>query len=257
MLQTVQWVYQERKTGLKFTSNSSITPHVWYDASNDRDLQDSLCIGGALILMAGASVSYHANKLRHVGSAGSSENEYMELERATRRIMWLRNLLTSMQMYRVTKLSHSVLSTTSFGNLKSSADTCVNYGRETRLHNRTPTYLNRATGRRLLWITVFEGNDYGGKWAILDEYGSSTIQIIAADVSPQGQNGPASDTIWKVRGPDGEFSVDKIVTILDAIGVADLVREATVVIGDNITALKWAFVDAVTPGNAHIRASYH
>jgi hypothetical protein len=60
-----------------------------------------------------------------------------------------------------------------------------------------------------------------------------------------------------VRGPDGEFSVDKSVTILDAIGVADLVRDATVVIGDNITALKWASVDAVTPGNAHIRASYH
>ena len=73
----------------------------------------------------------------------------------------------------------------------------------------------------------------------------------------RGQNGPASDTIWMVRGPDGEFSVDKSVTILDAIGVAELVRDATVVIGDNITALKWAFVDAVTPGNAHIRASYH
>jgi hypothetical protein len=133
----------------------------------------------------------------------------------------------------------------------------VNYGRETRLHNRTPTYLNRTTGRRLLWITVFEGTDYGGKWAILDEYGTSTIQIIAADVSSQGQNGPASDTIWMVRGPDGEFLVDKSVTILDAIGVAELVRDATVVIGDNITALKWASVDAVTPGNAHIRASYH
>ena len=60
-----------------------------------------------------------------------------------------------------------------------------------------------------------------------------------------------------VRGPDGEFSVDKSVTIIDAIGVADLVRDATVVIDDNITALKWASVDAVTPGNAHIRASYH
>jgi hypothetical protein len=175
MLQTVQWFYQERKTGLKFTSNSSIISHVRCDASNDRDLQDSLCIGGALILMAGASVSYHANKLRHVGSAGSSENEYMELERATRCIMWLRNLLTSMQMFRVTKLSMANVKTTVNGNL--------NYGRETRLHNRTPTYLNRTTGRLLLWLTVFEGNYYGGKWAILDEYGSSTIQIIATDVS--------------------------------------------------------------------------
>ena len=41
----------------------------------------------------------------------------------------------------------------------------------------------------LLLLIVFEGNDHGGKWAILDEYGSSTIQIIAADVSAQGQNG--------------------------------------------------------------------
>ena len=31
----------------------------------------------------------------------------------------------------------------------------------------------------------------------------------------------------------------------------------TIVIGDNINALKWASVDAVTPGNAHIRAAYH
>jgi hypothetical protein len=117
----------------QYWTNTSITPHVWYDASNDRDLQDSLCIGGALILMAGASVSYHANKLRHVGSAGSSENKYMELERATRRIMWLRNLLTSMQMYRVTKLSHSVLSNSSLANVKPIVNTCLNYGRETRL----------------------------------------------------------------------------------------------------------------------------
>jgi hypothetical protein len=28
MLRTVQWVYQERFIGLKFTSNSNIVPHV-------------------------------------------------------------------------------------------------------------------------------------------------------------------------------------------------------------------------------------
>jgi hypothetical protein len=63
--------------------------------------------------------------------------------------------------------------------------------------------------------------------------------------------------VWLVRGSDGEFSVDKSVAILDKIGVAALVHNATIVIGDNITAIKWATVDAVTPGNAHIRAAYH
>jgi hypothetical protein len=69
------------------------------------------------------------------------------------------------------------------------------------------------------------------------------------------------DTIWLVRGTDGEFTVDKFVTILDGIGDAEIVHDATLVIGDNITALKWASVDAVTPAHiradAHIRAAYH
>ena len=29
------------------------------------------------------------------------------------------------------------------------------------------------------------------------------------------------------------------------------------VIGDNINALKWASVDAITPGNKHVRTAYH
>jgi hypothetical protein len=56
MLQTVQWVYQNRTTGLKFTSNSSFIPHAWYDASNDRDIEDSLCIGGTVVMMKGAGI---------------------------------------------------------------------------------------------------------------------------------------------------------------------------------------------------------
>jgi hypothetical protein len=84
----------------------------------------------------------------------------MELERATWRIMWLINSLTSMQMFRVTKLS--------LASVKPVPNTSLNYGMEIRLHNRTLTYLNRTTRRMLLWITIFEGNDYGGKWAILD-----------------------------------------------------------------------------------------
>jgi hypothetical protein len=62
--------------------------------------------------------------------------------------------------------------------------------------------------------------------------------------------------VWLVRGTDDGFTVDKSVTILDGIAIAEIVHDATVVIGENITALKWASVDEVTPRNAHIRAAY-
>jgi hypothetical protein len=149
-------------------------------------------------------------------------------------------MMTVMQMFRTTNLP--------IGDL--------NYGRETRLRNRTPTYLNKLTGGLLLRITILEGTDYL-EGTDLDEHGSSTIQVIAADVSASGQNGPTSHTLWHVCGSDGQFTVDKSVTILDDIRVDAVVHGATVVIGDNITALKWASVDAVTPGNAHIRTAYH
>jgi hypothetical protein len=78
-------------------------------------------------------------------------------------------------------------------------------------------------------------------------------------VSVCGQNGHAPDTEWLhvVRNSAGEFVVDATIKIIDAIGLASIVDAPTIVIGDNITALKWASEDAVTPGNAHIRVSYH
>ena len=51
--------------------------------------------------------------------------------------------------------------------------------------------------------------------------------------------------------------LDTSVTIIDVIGLASIVADPTIVIGDNITALKWASEVAVTLWNAHIRASYH
>ena len=56
---------------------------------------------------------------------------------------------------------------------------------------------------------------------------------------------------------DGTFKIDSSVTAHDVIGTAIIVESPTIVIGGNITALKWASVDAVTPGNAQIRAAYH
>ena len=146
----------------------------------------------------------------------------------------------------------------------------LNYGKTTRLFNQTPTYVNQVTGRMLTWICVHEGHDYKGKWAIIDELGTADIQAIAESVSARGQHGPASDTVWMIpagrnpsansgRNPssNGTFKIDSSVTVLDIIGSAAIVESPTIIIGDNITALKWASVDAVTPGNAHIKAAYH
>ena len=165
----------------------------------------------------------------------------MQLERTTRRIMWLRNLFFAMQIFRTSGLL--------MGD--------INFGKETRLYNRTPTFLYRLSGRMLQWLCIYEGTDYGGKWAIVDELGTSTIQVIAASISVCGENGPAPDTKWLVRSPTNGMVLDTSVTIIDVVGLASIVADPTIVIGNNITALKWASEDAATPGNAHIRASYH
>ena len=41
------------------------------------------------------------------------------------------------------------------------------------------------------------------------------------------------------------------------MGVSSIVDKPIVVVGDNINALKWASVDAITPGNKHVRTAYH
>ena len=45
--------------------------------------------------------------------------------------------------------------------------------------------------------------------------------------------------------------------VFDAVGVSSIVSAPSLLIGDNITAKKWASVDTVTPGNKHIRIAYH
>jgi hypothetical protein len=92
--------------------------------------------------------------------------------------MWLRNLFFAMQIFRTSGLV--------IGDL--------NFGKETRLYSRTPTFLHRLSGRMLQWLCVYEGTDYGDKWAIVDELGTSTVQVIAVSISVYGQHGHASDT---------------------------------------------------------------
>eukprot|EP01052_Picozoa_sp_SAG31_P004421 SAG31_NODE_183_length_20987_cov_8.711078_5_plen_190_part_00 len=80
----------------------------------------------------------------------------------------------------------------------------------------------------------------------------------SGSVSGPHQHGPAADTVWTVpRHDDGVATPHSQIRVFDAFGFVAFVEQATIVIGDNITALKWASVDAVTPKNKHIRTIYH
>ena len=54
-----------------------------------------------------------------------------------------------------------------------------------------------------------------------------------------------------------KLEIDSTVRVVDMLRLTDLVRDSTIVVGDNINALKWASTDAVTPGNKHVRTAYH
>ena len=53
------------------------------------------------------------------------------------------------------------------------------------------------------------------------------------------------------------LKIHDTLTVLDVLRLADIVGEQTIMIGDNINALKWASTDAVTLGNKHVRTAYH
>eukprot|EP01052_Picozoa_sp_SAG31_P052890 SAG31_NODE_13284_length_879_cov_2.683333_1_plen_256_part_10 len=180
----------------------------------------------------------------------SSHCEYMALERNTRTTAWLRALLQSMQIFRATGLPAGTM----------------NFGKLCRLFNETSLYRDASSKCDLKWIVRHNGMEcmeaHGetgmGKWAIITELGTGDILAIAAGVSPPHQHGPAADTTWIVpRHDENDATPHPQIHVFDAFGFAAFVEMATVVIGDNITALKWASVDAVTPKNKHIRTIYH
>ena len=96
-----------------------------------------------------------------------------------------------------------------------------------------------------------------GRWAIITEQGTADIMAIAADCSPRGQPGPTAGATWMTYDDDGMLKIHDTLTVLDVLRLADIVGDQTIMIGDNINALKWASTDAVTLGNKHVRTAYH
>ena len=141
MLHLMQWLFQTKDKGLRFQANKDIKPLCWYDASDDRDPIDSITIGGGLITMMGAAVCWNANKLLHVGNAGSSHAEYMQLERTTRSVVWLRSLLQAAQIFRACGDGFPT----------------INFNKLTRLHAGSPVFIDATTTTVLKWIIWHEG----------------------------------------------------------------------------------------------------
>ena len=200
-------------------------------------------------MMKGAWISAFSGKHRHVGNSGSSHCEYMALERNTRTTVWLRELFLAMQIIRISGMSQGTM----------------NFTKMTRLFNETSRYRDRSTKCDLLWVVDHEGVRYGaeeggilmGKWAVITKNGSADILAIATELSPPMQHGPDDHTTWTTVQSDRTMVVDSRIKSMDMFDFAPMMATPTVVIGDNITALKWAFVDAVTPNNKHIRSAYH
>ena len=165
----------------------------------------------------------------------------MELERTIRSVVWLCELMRAAQIFRL-------CTGTTINN---------NFGKISRLHNGTPVYADVITGCFLKWLLWHDGTDYDGRWAVVTELGTADVIVLAKDACPHSGDGPTADTIWTTLDTDGKWSVNDSITIVDNLCIASIVADPIVVIGDNINALKWASVDAITPGNKHVRTAYH
>jgi hypothetical protein len=89
----IQWMYENRQRGLKFSKGVNWFPLGMVDASNLPDRKDAKCQFGYVIMLAGAPIVELSKKLVHRG-LGSGHNEYMALHFANQGLVWLRNLLT-------------------------------------------------------------------------------------------------------------------------------------------------------------------
>eukprot|EP01052_Picozoa_sp_SAG31_P023276 SAG31_NODE_1910_length_6945_cov_45.108384_6_plen_153_part_00 len=93
----------------------------------------------------------------------------------------------------------------------------------------------------------------------MTELGIGDVVVLAKDASPISDWGPSQDTVWTVQADDGKWRADTngYIHFTEQLNIADIVTDPIVVIGDNINALKWISVDAVTPGNKYVRTAYH
>lgn len=93
----MNYMYQNRHRGIRFTSDGNAAPIVYSDASNKPDPNDSKCQYGYVHMWQGGPVIAASKKLGHIGLS-AAHNEYMALHFANRATVWLRELLEELEI---------------------------------------------------------------------------------------------------------------------------------------------------------------
>jgi hypothetical protein len=91
----VQWMYQQRHRGIKFSEQGNDEPITMSDASNKPDPMDGLCQYGNVLMFKGGPIGGVSKKLAHVGLS-AFHNEYMGMRHGASLTMWVRQLLVEM-----------------------------------------------------------------------------------------------------------------------------------------------------------------
>ena len=110
---------------------------------------------------------------------------------------------------------------------------------------------------RLIYLLLHENIDYEDRWAVVTEVGTADIILLAKNTSSAREDGPSPETVWTKPSDTNDWMAASTAKVDELLRLADIVSEPIVVVGDNINALKWASVDAITPGNKHVCTSYH
>ena len=96
----IRWLGQNRLRGIKFTHDPNGYPVAFSDASNKPDPTDSCKQYGYCIMWQGGPMTYVSKKLSHIGHH-SAHNEYMALAEAGKSVVWLRQLMTELDLCHV------------------------------------------------------------------------------------------------------------------------------------------------------------
>lgn len=94
-LHMVAYQYGARHQGIRYRRVDTPELVGYYDASNKLDPIDGKAMAGHIIFLGHGPVEWRAQRLPHVGQS-AQHNEYMELARATKAAVYLRQFIAEM-----------------------------------------------------------------------------------------------------------------------------------------------------------------